>query len=369
MGEPMNSREPGLSGRVRSCVFAAIVPVFLCAGAPRAETPDVADVYERISSAVVVIETTQRDVSHLGTGQLVSIGGLGSGVLISEDGKVMTAAHVVQAADQVVVRFLSGEKIPGRVLSSEPAADLALIQLERRPSDVEFAMLGDSDRVRVGERIFVVGAPFGIDHTLTVGHISARRLEDTMFGSMMPTEILQTDAAINQGNSGGPMFNMDGEVVGIVSYIISQGGSFEGLGFVITSNMARRLLLEERTLWSGIEGTILSGELARVLNIPGHYGMLVERVAENSPASHLGVQGGQFRAQIEGIELVVGGDVILEVMGHRLSDPWAPEKARQAMSDLKAGDEITLAVLRGGQVLQLKNFYSPDLLLPQAPGE
>ena len=118
------------------------------------------------------------------------------------------------------------------------------MQLERRPTGAKPAPLGDSDRAEVGDQIFIVGAPLGISYSLTVGYISARRETDDLFGGFLPTEQFQTDAAINEGNSGGPMFNMKGEVIGIVSYIISQSGGFEGLGFVITSNMAKRLLLD-----------------------------------------------------------------------------------------------------------------------------
>ena len=202
------------------------------------------DIYQRVHTSVVVLETSQKDIDVPVPGQAVTVGGLGSGVLISRDGKILTAAHVVQAADSILVHFLNGEQIPARVLASEPAADLVLVQLERKPAAAHVASLGDSDhQAEVGEEIFIIGAPLGITHSLTVGHISARRQTDDLFGGFLPTDQFQTDAAINQGNSGGPMFNMNGEVIGIVSYIISQSGGSEGLGFVITSNMAQRLLM------------------------------------------------------------------------------------------------------------------------------
>ena len=170
------------------------------------------------------------------------------------------------------------------MLSSEPAADLAVLQLEKKPASAQVAVVGDSDRVEVGDEIFIVGAPLGITYSLTVGHISARRQTDDLFGGFLPTEQFQTDAVINEGNSGGPMFNMDGEVIGVVSYMISQSGGFEGLGFVITSNMATRLLLEERRLWSGFQGRVLRGDLARIFNLPQESGGLVEIVADRSIA-------------------------------------------------------------------------------------
>ena len=344
--------------------FLMMAVTLLVSASIGARASEIADIYNRVKSSVVVIETTQKEVSPFGMGQLTSVGGLGSGVLISNDGQVMTAAHVVQAADQVLVHFMSGETIPGRVLASEAGADLALVQLERKPSIAKVAKLGDSDKTQVGDQVFIVGAPFGIDHTLTVGYISARRIEDNAFGTFLPTEILQTDAAINTGNSGGPMFNLKGEVIGIVSYIISQTGGFEGLGFVVTANMAKKILLEERALWSGILGQIVDGELARVLNVPGGRGMLVQRVAERSAGAHLGLHGGTYRAEIEGVELVLGGDIILEARGVPLNDLKAAAQVRDKMRALGEGDAIVLKVLRGGEIVELKNFFFRDLLIP-----
>ena len=165
------------------------------------------------------------------------------------------------------------------------------------------------------------------------------------------------------------MFNMQGEVVGIVSYIISQGGGFEGLGFVITSNMARRLLLDERSMWSGMQGYLLTDELARIFNLPQPRGLLVQAVAGQSPAAHLGLRGGAVRAQIADLEFVVGGDVVLEVMGYSLGDESSSEKIRERLRSLESGDEMTVKVLRGGEIVELKNFFFPDLLLPSTPAE
>jgi len=347
--------------RSLACWFVPLLVV----GSTAASETSVADVYKRVKTSVVVVETMQREVDPVVGVNLVSVGGLGSGVLISDDGQVLTAAHVVQTADSIVVRFMSGEQISARVVSSVPGADLALLQLERGPSVAQVARVGDSDRVEVGDQIFVVGAPFGISHSLTVGHISARRLENSALGGVERTELLQTDAAINQGNSGGPMFNISGEVVGIVSYILSQGGGFEGLGFVVTSNMARRLLLEERSVWSGLQGRILEGELARIFNIPQSRALLVEAVATNSPARRLGLWPGSVRAEIAGVEMILGGDVILEVLGISLEDEEAAEKTRQSLRQLRPGDEIRVKVFRGGEIVELSSQVSSG---PQTGG-
>jgi S1-C subfamily serine protease len=323
-------------------------------------------VYKRVQGSVVVIETVQKDLDFQSPGQPVSVGGLGSGVLISDDGKVLTAAHVVQAADRIDVQFINGETIPARVLASEPAADLALVQLERKPVGAQVVPLGNSDEVEVGEQIFVVGAPLGVSYSLTVGHISARRQTEDLFGGFLPTEQFQTDAAINQGNSGGPMFNMDGEVIGIVSYIISESGGFEGLGFVITSNMARRLLLEEGRIWSGFQGRVLQGELARIFNVPQDSGVLVEIVADRSIAKALGLQGGTIKAAIGEEKIIIGGDIILEAMGISINESER-DRIRSRFHDMRSGDEIVVKILRGGEILELKKTFYPDLMLPQAP--
>jgi S1-C subfamily serine protease len=158
---------------------------------------------------------------------------------------------------------------------------------------------------------------------------------------------------------------MQGRIVGIVSYILSQTGGYQGLGFVISSNMARRLLLEDRTMWSGIDGRTLDGEMARLLNVPQPESLLVQRVAARSPAAHLGLKGGTYRLPVEGEEWILGGDIILEVMGIQIGSPEDREKIRERMRALKDGDPMTVEVLRGGEIVELKNFYFPDILLPK----
>ena len=239
------------------------------------------------------------------------------------------------------------------MVASEPQADVALLRLEAVPSGMQVATLSNSDTVEVGDQIFIVGAPYGIGHTLTVGHVSARHKPNTIYSGMSLAEFLQTDAAINQGNSGGPMFNLRGDVVGIVSHIISKSGGFEGLGFVVTSNMARRLLLERRSFWSGVDGYVLTGELARVFNLPQPVGLLVQRVAQRSPAAEAGLQGGTIRATIGGETLTVGGDVILEVQGLPVTGRNSYEAIQERLSRLHPGVPITITVLRDGRRVEL----------------
>jgi serine protease Do len=319
-----------------------------------AEGQSLSQVFKRVSPTVVVIRTREREVGARGEGQAVTFSGVGSGVLIGADGKVMTAAHLVHAADEVTVEFLGGETVPARVVASEPDADVSLLQIERVPPGAAVARLGDSDRVEVGDRVFIVGAPYGIGHTLSAGHVSARHKPDTVYSGFSLAEFLQTDAAINQGNSGGPMFDMAGEVIGIVSHIISRSGGFEGLGFVVTSNLARRLLLERKAFWTGLEGLVLTGELAKVFNLPQAVGVLVQRVAAGSPAARMGLRPGTMKATVGGRTFAVGGDVILKVQGITIRDRDSYERIQERLGRLHPGAEITVTVLREGRVVDLR---------------
>jgi S1-C subfamily serine protease len=273
---------------------------------------------------------------------------------VSADGKVLTAAHVVQTADTIAVRFLNGETLGASVVYSEPEADVALLQLKDAPQAPEVARIGDSDKVDVGDQVFVVGAPLGIEHTLTVGHVSGRRGPDVGPGDMRLAEYFQTDAAISPGNSGGPLFNMSGDVVGIVSHILSRSGGSEGLGFAVTSNVARHLLLEERSLWSGLSSTLISGDLARVLNLPPPgTGLLIEKIATGSPAERFGLRAGNLRATIGDDELILGGDIVLAVQGISLGDQSGYLLARRKLSEARPGEPITVTILRAGAILKL----------------
>jgi S1-C subfamily serine protease len=275
-------------------------------------------------------------------------------VLISTDGKVLTAAHVVQTADAVAIEFQGGTLIEASVLASDPGADIALLQLVRVPEGVQPAKLGDSDKADVGDQIFVVGAPFGISHTLTVGYVSARRRPNTTFG-MENAELFQTDAAINAGNSGGPMFNLAGEVIGVVSRIVSRSGGSEGLGFAVTSNTTRRLLFAEPTVWSGVEGYLLTGDLARVFNVPDRRaGLLVQRIAHGSPAERLGLRGGDLPAVVAGESLIAGGDIVLDVEGIALGAQDAYEAIRKRMIQVRdQNGSLRVTVLRAGAIVEL----------------
>ena len=318
-----------------------------------AADPTPSELFLLVDPAVVEIATVQQVVADQGPARRVSSGSLGSGFLISADGQIMTAAHVVQVADQLSVRFVTGDVVAARVVASDPGSDVALIKVESVPAGIMPVTLGDSDSSKIGDQVFVIGAPYGIAHSLTAGHISGRRTPDKLFGGFEKVELLQTDAAINEGNSGGPMFNMRGEAIGIVSHILSSSGGFQGIGFVITSNLAKHLLLDDPTPWTGLYGVLIEGPLARALNIPQRAGTLVEGVAAGSPASAIGLRPGNLNATIAGQTLTLGGDIILAVNGILVGSPDFSRKIGDSVRALTDDDRLVLRVLRNGDVIEL----------------
>jgi serine protease Do len=310
----------------------------------------VRQVFDGVAPSVVVIRARGREVTTSGLDRYTETG---SGVLISADGKVMTAAHVVHALDEITVDFLGGETVTARVVASEPGADLSLLQLDRVPPASRAAGMADTSTVQVGDQVIVVGAPYGLSHSLSVGHISARWAPNTVYPTMPLAEFFQTDAVINTGNSGGPMFNMKGEVVGIVSHNISKSGGSEGLGFVVTLDTAKRLLLDRKSFWSGLEIHPLTDQLADLLNLPGRQtGFLVKTVAKDSPADRLGLRGATMLVPIGGQQVPLGGDVVMSVEGTPATVPNVA-KIRDTLSRLAPGATFKVTILRAGEVLEL----------------
>jgi len=341
----------------RSVYFLAI----LVAGAPsQVRAEELRDTFRRVKTSVVVVRTAENQGAASLSGRLLGSTGLGSGVLISEDGKLLTAAHVVQTADKVVVEFIGGEQVTARVVSSEPNADVALLQLESVPTGVEPAQIGDSEKVEVGDEVFVVGAPYGLSHTLSSGHISGRIVQDPGLGVRLGCEYLQTDAAINRGNSGGPMFNMNGEVIGIASRILSHSGGFEGIGFAATTKAVRLLLFERKPFWSGMEGIIVRGDVAAALNMSQQAGYLVQRVSQESPAWRMGIRPGALRATIRGTELLIGGDIILSCNGIEVRNEASLEIIYESIRKIEPGETVISRVLRAGQIIEVNSVVGSD---------
>ncbi|WP_350289008.1 trypsin-like peptidase domain-containing protein [uncultured Croceitalea sp.] len=333
--------------------ISLLVLLFFCGQINRAQ--DLSGLYEKVNPSVVILLTQEKSLQQVGGfSQMISSEGLGSGFLISET-QILTAAHVVDVAERVLVQFNDGKLIEATVTSSFDEPDIALITLTEPQKNARFLTLGDSDKTKVGERVFVVGAPFGLAHSLSSGYISGRIKNDEAQNPFTNSEYLQTDAAINTGNSGGPMFNLKGEVIGIVSHIKTRTGGFQGIGFAATSNIAKELLLNRNIPWSGAEFFPLSKEASKLLNIPQENGLLVQRVVSSSPYGKLGLRGGTVKATINNTELLLGGDVILSINGIRfeMTDETL-KKLGDYAATVKPNEPIVLEVLREGKIIALK---------------
>jgi S1-C subfamily serine protease len=323
----------------------------LPSGPVRADAQGLDEVFRQINPAVVVIRARGQEVQ---SGRTVSFTETGAGVIVSARGKVVTAAHVVQGMDSITVEVLGDDPVPARVILIEPKADLALIQVEGMSRDAGVARLADSDQVRAGQQVIIVGAPYGLRHSLSTGVISARWAPGAVNADFPLSEFFQTDAAINTGNSGGPMFDREGNLIGIVSHIISKSGGNEGLGFVVSSNTVKRLLLDRSVLWAGVDGRLLSDQAARAFKLPQPAGYLVTFVTPGSDAAALGLRGGTRREMIGDEDLMIGGDIVLTAQGIPVTAASDVVKVRQALSKTEPGQEISLTVLRAGRVTELK---------------
>ncbi|HYS93594.1 MAG TPA: trypsin-like peptidase domain-containing protein [Candidatus Acidoferrales bacterium] len=328
-------------------VAVAVLPAF----APAAQAQkQLDDIFREVSPTVVVVRAKGRDV---GTGGITRFNETGSGVLISASGRVMTAAHVVNGMDEITVEGIAGEVVRAKIISSVASADVSILQLERVTAAMRVARIGDSNTVRVGQQVMIVGAPYGLAYSMSVGWISARWPANTIFPAMPLAEFFQTTATINTGNSGGPMFNMAGEVIGIVSHNISKSGGSDGLGFVVTINSAQKLLVEGKTFWSALQGMILTGRLATIFNVPAPAGFLVKTVAQGSTAWNMGLLGSDGVVTIGGQEIAVGGDIILSVDGIPVVSEDNIEKIRTRLAGAPLGTPFKMNVLRDGRVIDL----------------
>lgn len=316
------------------------------------------EAFRKVKSSVVIVRTGG-DQSPI-TGQ-TDDEGVGSGVLISKDGKILTAAHVVQGGQPIVVEFTDGQRLKAQLIESSVPSDLALLQVDHIPAAAAAAKLGDSDLVETGDDIFIVGAPYGLSNTLTVGRVSARRPDETRGGILSINEFLQTDAVVNPGNSGSPVFNQAGEVVAIVSSVAGDTGEFQGIGFAATINTARTLLLDRDPFLNGLDGVLVTGIVAKALNVPQAAGFLVTNVARDSLAEQMGLAGGQVEAVIDNETLLIGGDVILKFNSTAISlDRRANRAILSNIARSNAGVVVHCTVLRAGKILEL------SLKIPQS---
>ncbi len=316
---------------------------------------DTEELVARVEPAVVVIKTASRAIVTGRNGpHEIERKGAGTGVLVTPAGQVLTAAHVVQTADNILVEFVGGEKVGATVVAVDPFVDVALLQLDSVPAAARPVPLGDSDSLRKGEQVVVMGSPFDLGISISRGIVSGKHRTTKGFGDLgeAPPEIIQTDAAINKGNSGGPMFNSAGEVVGIVSFMLTQSGGFDGLGFAVAANTVRQTLFGNPMFWSGLESVLIQGAFAKALNIGGDAGFLVQKVAAGSVSDRLGIRPGKIPIKLGERELLIGGDVILEFEGIPVAKSNLAA-IRHRMQTLRPGDSISVKITRQGVSMKL----------------
>jgi serine protease Do len=351
MHERLSNKEWYLKFYKNNMKRPSFLILFICGFCVNAQ--DISTLFEQLDPSVVTITVTEYKIKDQ---QLSSSGGIGSGVIISANGLILTASHVVESANEVSVKLLNGTSFPADVISSSSAADVALIKLRIVPPNLKAVIPGNSDTSKIGEQIMIIGAPLGLEHSLSVGYIS-RKLEKNMISNGEMAGFIQTDASINHGNSGGPMFNMKGELIGIVSFILSQSGGFEGLGFAVDINTAKKTLFDVNSFWTGFDGLFLGEVLAGVLNTPQQSGVLIQRVTPNSFADKIGIKAGIVQGEILGQKLWLGGDIILSIQGLSCNAPHDLGNIKQQIENLKVGDKVLIEVLRKGEVIVLEaNF-------------
>ncbi len=314
-----------------------------------------ADIVQSADSSVVLINVLEK--KNTGTGNPTTFAnspGLGSGVLIGENRNyILTAAHVVANSSKIEVVLKDGTKVLAKNRRIDRTSDVALIELSRPVTHLPVAKLGDSDKMRIGDEIFIIGSPLGLAHSVSKGIISGKHTEPNQTIPEPAMEFFQTDAAINKGNSGGPMFNMQGEVIGIVSSILSFSGGFEGLGFAATSNIARNILTQQGRIWFGSEILPLSAEMCQLFNVPQEGALLVQSIVDDSPAYFMGLKGGYIKINIGKTEFLAGGDIILEFDDIPLNSRENMEKFFQYLNGLEKGHQYRVKILRGGVVKNL----------------
>ncbi|MBN1102573.1 MAG: trypsin-like peptidase domain-containing protein [Deltaproteobacteria bacterium] len=311
------------------------------------EEVQAAKVYRDAIPAVVTIFTSQALIRQEGT---VQGGGIGSGVLISPEGHVLTAAHVVKGAEEIMVKTQDGEMRPAELLFSETGADIALIKLTTPDPKLKHAELGDSDRLVVGQAAYAIGSPYGLENSFSAGLISAFRSFDRYYDGTVQAKFIQTDAAINMGNSGGPLLNSRAQVIGIASRIVSVSGGFQGIGFVVPINTAKDLLSLKDRVWLGIEGIYLNQEgIARLMNRDLNGGLLIERVVKGSPADKAGLQGGSVPSRMLGRDFLLGGDLIMEMGTQEICDSDCLTEVNKHFGGM---DKVLVKFLRGGIMLE-----------------
>jgi 2-alkenal reductase len=322
------------------------------------------NIYLRVNPSVVNIEI----VSSVHTTVDV-VDSSGSGFVYDADGHIVTNAHVVRDAREILVTFSDGHVLSAELVAVDDYSDLAVIRVDPARAPLVPVLLGDSNQLQVGQRVIAIGNPFGLDGSMTVGIVSAlgrslpsARLLDPAYDQYSNPSIIQVDAAVNPGNSGGPLLDSYGQVIGINTAIRTENGGFQGIAFAVPVNTMKRIvpqLIEQGSVqysWLGItspaaEGGYSVAALADELNLPVRNGILVSEVTPGSPAARAGLRAGTQTTTIRGVPIPVDSDIIVAVNGQMIRD--IDSLVAYLVENTSPGDTITLTIVRAGQTLDL----------------
>src|SRR5215469_8118188 len=286
----------------------------------------------------------------------VPVEGAGSGFVIDNKGYILTNFHVVEGAQSIEVVLGDQTRYAAKFLGADQRNDVALIKIEPKGKPLVALPLGDSAALQVGQKVLAIGNPFGFQSTLTTGVVSALGRTVQTSQTTFIDEAIQTDAAINRGNSGGPLINSHGEVIGINSAIYTPSGTTAGIGFAIPINTAKRIatdLINEGRVhlaFIGVQTIPVGGSLAQALELPVDEGLLVESAAKGGPAATAGVRGGD-RVVMAGMQrIAIGGDVIVAIDGNKIANTM---DLSVVLNHKRPGDTVTVTVYRAGKKLDI----------------
>jgi S1-C subfamily serine protease len=315
----------------------------------------IGQVYERARPGVVRVSTesiihTSDPFGFFPTQQEQQ--GLGSGFVIDKAGYIVTNYHVVQGAQRIRVSFSNNESMSATVVGKDPSTDVAVLRVKAESRALTPLALGDSDGVQVGDEVVAIGNPFGYERTVTSGIVSAVGRAIQAPNSSYIDQAIQTDAAINQGNSGGPLLNAAGHVIGVNTQIATENGGNVGLGFAIPVNTVKDVAaqiiekghVEHAQL--GIEVQAIDNQIAGLFKLPAKYGVLVTDVYPDTGAAKAGLKAGTQRVIVDGESYMIGGDLLVAADGRRLA---SVEVLRDVVNGKKPGDKVKLDIYRGSQ--------------------
>jgi S1-C subfamily serine protease len=311
-------------------------------------------IYRQASPAVANILTKATEYDFFM--DPVPVEGAGSGFVIDARGYILTNYHVVEGAQSIEVVLGDQSRYPAKFIGADQRNDVALVKIEPKGKALVALALGDSGSLQVGQKVLAIGNPFGFQSTLTTGVVSALGRTVQTSQTTFIDEAVQTDAAINRGNSGGPLINSRGEVIGINSAIYTPSGTTAGIGFAIPINTAKNIATDLMTdgrvhrAFLGVETLPIGGWLSEALDLPVKEGLLVERATKGGPAAAAGIQGGNRVAEAGMRRIAIGGDVIVAIDSQKVASQL---DVNLALNHKRPGDNITVTVYRGGKKMDI----------------